>query len=143
MTLFETSRVIYCLTAVGVLHTADLDKIRLRRVFREIAELMCSSTIAWRSSPDDRSCEEEVNQLTEDLPVCLMRGRVEDRTAPQLRTDELREMYARFLREQFKVISRRSGRANAQQCYEQALRRLSPELQGVAKHHGLDRIAAG
>lgn len=143
MTLFETSRVIYCLTAVGVLHTADLDKIRLRRVFREIAELMCSTTIAWRSSPDDRSCEEEVNQLTEDLPVCLMRGRVEDRTAPQLRTDELREMYARFLREQFKVISRRSGRANAQQCYEQALRRLSPELQGMAKHHGLDRIAAG
>ena len=51
LTLFETSRAFYCLAAIGVLRAADLDKIRLRRVFREIAELMCSSTIAWRAAP--------------------------------------------------------------------------------------------
>ena len=51
LTLFETSRIFYCLAAIGVLRTADLDKIRLRRVFREIAELMCTSTIPWRAQP--------------------------------------------------------------------------------------------
>ena len=71
LTVFEASRAFYCLAAVGVVRTADLDKIRLRRVFREIAELMCSSTMAWRRSPEDRSCEKEVNQLTEHLPLCL------------------------------------------------------------------------
>ncbi len=39
LTVFEASRAFYCLAAVGVVRTADLDKIRLRRVFREIAEL--------------------------------------------------------------------------------------------------------
>ncbi len=113
LTVFEASRAFYCLTAVGVTRTADLDKIRLRRVFREIAELMCSSTVAWRSLPDDRTCEEEVNHLTEYLPLCLNRGRIEDQADPQLTTDGLVEMYRAFLLAQLDVVSRRFGRENA------------------------------
>ncbi len=141
LTLFEASRVVYCLTAIGVLHTADLDKIRLRRVFGEIAELMCNSTVAWSLSPDDRVCEKEVNQQTVHLPICLDNGRIQDRADPQLETEELKEMYHRFLQEQFKVVSRHFGRVNARQSFEQTLRQLSPELQRVAKRYGFDRLA--
>ncbi len=142
LTVFEASRAFYCLTAVGVLRTADLDKIRLRRVFREIAELMCGSTVAWRSLPEDRSCEEEVNDLTEHLPLCLNRGRIEDQAEPRLKTDDLVELYRGFLRAQLDVVSRRFGRENARQSFERTLRQLAPELQDVAKRYGFDRLLA-
>jgi DNA-binding PadR family transcriptional regulator len=140
LTLFEASRAFYCLTAIGLLHTADLDKIRLRRVFREIAELVCKSTIAWRESPDDFACEEEVNRRTEHLSIHLDHGRIEDEVDPQLGTDELRETYRRFLQEQYRVVSRRFGQVNARQSYEQTLQQLAPELQDVAKRYGFDRV---
>jgi DNA-binding PadR family transcriptional regulator len=141
LTLFETSRIVYCLTAVGALHTADVDKIRLRRAFREIAELMCGETMTWRDSPGDRSCEEEVNQRTADLPLSLDLGHIRDQADPQLGVEELRGMYTRFLKEQFKVVSRRFGRANAQQAHERSLRQLAPELQEVARRYGFDRVS--
>jgi DNA-binding PadR family transcriptional regulator len=140
LTLFEASRTCYCLAAIGLLHTADLDKILLRRVFREIAELMCRSTLAWRSSPDDRACEEEVNDRVEQFPIRLDHGRIEDQIDAQIETDELKEMYGFFLAEQYKVISRRFGRTNARQAFEQTLRQLGPELQDVAKRYGFDRV---
>jgi DNA-binding PadR family transcriptional regulator len=140
LTVFEASRAFYCLAAVGVVRAADLDKIRLRRVFREIAELMCSSTVAWRSSPEDRACEQEVNELTEHLPLCLDRGRIEDQADPQLKTDELVDMYRDFLLNQLDVVSRRFGRENARQSFERMLRQLAPELQDVAKRYDFDRL---
>jgi DNA-binding PadR family transcriptional regulator len=140
LTVFEASRAFYCLAAVGAVRTADLDKIRLRRVFRELAELLCSSTIAWRSSPDDRSCEDEVNDVTGHLPLCLNRGRIEDQADPQLTTDGLVEMYRAFLLAQLDVVSRRFGRENARQSFERTLRQLAPELQEVAKRYGLDKL---
>ena len=139
LTLFDASRTFYCLAAVGVLQTADLDKIFLRRVFREITEMMCRSTIPWRKSPDDRSCEEEVNQRTRAMPISLVDGKVKDQAGREMDTDELKETYARFLSEQFSVVSRRFGRTNAQQSFDRALRQLAPELQAVAKRYGLDR----
>jgi hypothetical protein len=140
LTVFEASRAIYCLAAVEVVRTADLDKIRLRRVFREIAELMCSSTIAWRTQPEDRTCEEEVNQLTGHLPFCLNRGRIEDQANPQLGADDLVEMYRHFLLTQLDVVSRRFGPENARQSFERTLHQLAPELQEVARRYGLDRL---
>ena len=140
LTVFEASRAFYCLSAVGVVRTADLDKIRLRRLFREIAELMCSSTVAWRNSPQERACEEEVNQLTEHLPLCLNRGRIEDQADPQLKTDGLVEMYRDFLRAQLDVVGRRFGWDNARQSFERMLRQLAPELQEVAKRYGFDKL---
>ncbi|MGD8623088.1 MAG: DUF4388 domain-containing protein [Anaerolineae bacterium] len=141
LSLFETSRILYCLTAIGALRTADLDKIHLRQVFREIAGLMCNSTLAWRASPEDRECEKEVNQKTEHLPIRLNHGRVEDRADPQLGTEELKEIYYQFLQNQFKVICRRFGQSNGRQAMAEAMRRLPPELRGVARRYGFDRIA--
>jgi len=143
LTVFEASRTFYCLSAVGIVRTADLDKIRLRRLFREIAELMCSSTVAWRNSPEDRTCEEEVNAQTGHLPLCLNRGRIEDQADPQLRTDGLVEMYREFLRAQLNVVSQRFGRDNARQSFERTLRQLAPELQEVAKRYEFDKLLAG
>jgi hypothetical protein len=140
LTLFETSRIFYCLAAIGVLRTSDMEKTRLRRVFREIAELMCSSTIPWRASPEDRSCEEEVNDRVRALPLCLDNGRIADHADPQLGTEDLEEMYREFLTEQFKVISRRFGHSNARQAFERTLRQLAPELQAVARRHGFDKL---
>jgi DNA-binding PadR family transcriptional regulator len=142
LTVFEASRTFYCLAAVGVVRTADLDKIRLRRVFREIAELMCSSTTAWRSSPDDRTCEEEVNERIEHLPLCLNRGRIEDQADPHLNMDSLVELYRAFLLTQLDVVSQRFGRENARQSFERTLRQLAPELQDVAKKYSLDKLLA-
>ena len=140
LTVFEASRAFYCLAAIGVLRTADLDKIRLRRVFREIAELMCSSTLTWRTSANDRTCEEEVNRVTGHLPLCLNRGRIEDQANPQLTTDELVEMYRSFLRAQLEVVSHRFGRDNAQRSFDRTLQQLAPELQEVAKRYRLDKL---
>jgi DNA-binding PadR family transcriptional regulator len=140
LTVFETSRTLYGLAAVGVVRTADLDKIRLRRVFREIAELMCSSTVAWRTAPDDRTCEEAVNDKTGHLPICLSRGRIEDQAEPQLKIDRLVEMYQRFLLAQLEVVSQRFGRENARQSFQRVLRQLAPELQEVAKRYGFDKL---
>ena len=140
LTVFGASRTFYSLAAVGVLRTADLEKIRLRRVFREIAELMCSSTLAWRASPDDRSCEEEVNQATTDLPLCLARGRIEDQADPRLKADGLVAMYRDFLLAQLDVVSRRFGRENAARSFERTLSQLAPELKKVAKRYHFDKL---
>jgi hypothetical protein len=140
VTVFEASRAFYCLAAVGVLRTADLDKIRLRRLFREIAELMCSSTVAWRVAPSDRTCEEEVNEETGHLPLCLSRGRIEDQAEPHLKADELVEIYRSFLLAQLQVVSRRFGAENASRSFERTLRQLAPELQEVARRYGFHRL---
>jgi DNA-binding PadR family transcriptional regulator len=140
LTLFETSRALYCMTAIGVLRTADLDKIHLRRVFREIAELMCKSTLAWRSSPDDRSCEEEVNHRSHELPIRLNDGRIEDQADPQLAMEELKEIYGQFLENQYTVIDRRFGQSNARQAFARSVQQLPPELRGVVRRYGFDRI---
>lgn len=140
-TLFETSKTLYCLAAAGVVSAADVDRIRLRRTFREIAELLCRSTFAWRTSPDDRSCEEDVNARMADAPVRLQYGHVEDETAPSTPTEELAALYRRFVRTQLEVISGRFGRENALKSYHQVLSRLSPELREVASRYGLDRLA--
>jgi DNA-binding PadR family transcriptional regulator len=141
LTLFETSQAIYCLAAVGVLRTADPDKIRLRRVFREMAELVCNSTLAWRSSPDDRTCEEEVNRRVADLPLQLDHGRIQDQVDPQLDTERLAEIYRQFLQTQFSVLRHHFGLSRARQAFDRALRQLAPELQDVARRYGFDRIA--
>lgn len=140
LTVFEASRAFYGLAAVGAVRTADLDKIRLRRVFREIAELMCRSTSAWRSSPEDAACEDEVNQRTGDLPLCLNRGRIEDQAEPSLKIDEMVEIYRRFLLAQLDVVSRRFGQENARQSFERTLRQLAPELQDVARRYGFHKL---
>ncbi|MFC2046497.1 DUF4388 domain-containing protein [Chloroflexota bacterium] len=142
MTLFEASRVFYCLTAIRALRTADLDKIRLRRVFREMAELVCNSTRAWRTNPDCRSCEEEINERCRHLPVRLIEGRVEDGADPQTGIDELTNMYCSFLDQQFRVVRRRFGHSDARQSFERSLSQLAPELQDAARRHGFDRVAS-
>jgi len=140
MTLFEASRTLYALAAAGLVRSADLEKSRLRRVFREIAELLCASTVAWRSSGVDRTCEEEVNQLCHLLPLHLDRGRIADEAEPRLPTSDLVQMYRSFLLAQIDVVSRRFGRDNARQSYERTLSQLAPELQEVARRHGLDKL---
>ncbi|MGD8397381.1 MAG: DUF4388 domain-containing protein, partial [Anaerolineae bacterium] len=140
MTVFQASRALYCLAAVGLVRIADVDKIRLRRVFREIAELMCSSTVAWREASSDRTCEEEVNARTGDLPLCLNAGRIEDRVEPTQHIDVLVEVYKRFLVAQLQVVSQRFGHDNARHSFERTLRQLAPELQAVARRYGFDRL---
>jgi hypothetical protein len=142
LTLFDTSRAVYCLAAIGLLRTADPDKICLRRVFREIAELMCKSTLTWRASAEDRTCEEEVNNRCKHLPIRLQNGRIVDRADPQMAIEELKEIYRSFLRQQFQVVSRFFGHTNAREAFKRTLHQLSPELQDVAKRSGFHRVAS-
>ena len=140
-TLFETSRHIYGLVAVGILRAADLDRIRVRRAFREIAELMCHSTFPWRAGPGDHTCEDEVNACCSSLPIRIVDGHIADETLPSMPTDELVTLYTEFLRAQFAVISERFGRDRARQSFGQTITQLVPELQDVADRFGFKRLA--
>jgi len=59
-----------------------------------------------------------------------------------LKTDDLVEMYRRFLLTQLDVVSHRFGRENARQSFQRTLGQLAPELQNVAKRYGFDRLLA-
>ena len=139
-TIFEVSRNVYTLNAIGAIRATDIEKIRLRRVFREIAELMCQGTLGWRASPGDRSCEMEVNQRCSSLPIQLLNGRILDQADPTLKPDDLVSMYTSFLRAQLDVVRRRFGREQADESYRNTLRRLVPELQEVAHRYHFDRL---
>jgi len=142
LTLFEGSRILYGLSAVGFVRLARLDKIRLRRAFREISELVCRGTGAWRSSPEDFSCEIEVNQAAAKLPIRLNRSRIEDDTDPHLDGKKLAQVYRDFLSIQLSVIGTRFGPSAAHSCYEDALRRLAPSLRKIAQRHALTGLLA-
>ena len=137
LTEFETSRVLYGLHAVGLVQPGDLVKIRLRRVFREMAELMCRGTFTHRASPDDVSCEMEVNERCSDLPVQLIAGRIQDLTDPRLTTEELAEVYQRFLREQRDVVQKRFGEDVAEKLVNQVSAQISPGLRDALKQYDL------
>lgn len=140
MTLFETSRVLYGLSAVGVVRLARLDKIRLRRAFREISELVCQSTFAWRTSPEDFSCEIDVNKAASGLPIRITRSRIQDDTEPELQGEDLARLYREFLGIQLHVVGSRFGSEAADSSYQDALRHLAPELYKVADKHSLTHL---
>jgi len=136
LTVFETSKVLYCLTAVGLLRSGDQEKIRLRRFFREFAELMCRSTLPWRDPPDNGGCEIQVNQHCAHLPIRFEMGRIQDETDPALKTEELADLYRMFLSTQYAVIKEWFGEERVQRAFDRVLRQLSPGLQEVfGKYH--------
>jgi hypothetical protein len=137
LTEFETSKILYGFHAVGLAQPGDLDKIRLRRVFRELAELICKGTHPYRSGPDDFACEAEVNQKCTDLPVRLMTGRIEDSTDPGLPTKELAKVYQTFLQTQRTVIGNRFGSDVAEGLLEQVRSQISPNLRDMLERYKL------
>lgn len=137
LTEFETSKILYGLSAVGLIQPGDLGKIRLRRVFREFAELMCRGTIPYRDAPDDFSCEVEVNQRCRDLPIRFITGRIEDQTNPALRTEELADAYRDFLQVQQGVVEERFGQEIAGELLQQVKSRISPSLREALEEHDL------
>ena len=89
LTEFETSRILYGLYAIGCVLPADPDKSRLRRVFREFAELMCRGAIPYRTTPEEATaCENEVNQRCEHLPVKIRNSYIEDNSNTSLNVDD-------------------------------------------------------
>ncbi len=114
-----------------------LDKIRLRRVFREFAELMCKSTMPYRDGPDDTTCEIAVNRYCADLPIRLVAGRIEDQTDPNLRTEELAEAYRTFLHTQRQAVQERFGEEVAARLHRQVLSQVNPDLQEALEQYDL------
>ena len=137
LTEFETSKILYGLHAVGLVRPGDLDKIRLRRLFREFAELMCRGTRSHRASPSDLICEIEVNQRCADLPIRFITGRIEDQTDPSLRTENLVEVYRSFLQTQRAVVGDRFGSEVAERLFQQVLSQISPGLRDVLDRYDL------
>jgi hypothetical protein len=140
LTVFETSKILYCLTSVGLLRSSDEEKIRLRRFFREFAELMCRSTLPWRDPPDNRGCEIEVNEHCAHLPIRFETGRIQDETDPVLKTDELADLYHTFLSTQYNVIKKWFGEDRVRQAFERVSRQLGPGLQEVFGKYGFKEI---
>lgn len=137
LTEFETSKILYSLHAVGLIQPGDMDKIRLRRVFREFAELTCRGTLPYRPTPQDFACELEVNQRCAELPVRFVAGRIEDRTDPTLRTEHLAQVYRTFLHTQRAVIRERFGQHVADKLWQQVWAQISPGLRETLKRYNL------
>lgn len=137
LTEFETSKILYTLYVAGLIQPGEADKVRLRRCFREIAELICRATIPARSSPDDLSCEEEVNRCCADLPIRFNVGRIEDRTDPALPMEKLADIYRRFLQAQQRVLRNRFGEERVAAWRNQVMRQIGPGLQDVLRQYGL------
>ncbi len=137
LTEFEASKSLYGLCTVGLVRPGDRGKIRLRRVFREFAELMCRATIPYRESPNDFTCEREVNQQCQDLPVRFVASRIEDQTDPALSTEELADIYRTFLTTQYGVVRERFGDETAAELREQVRERINPSLRGALAEHEL------
>jgi DNA-binding PadR family transcriptional regulator len=137
LTEFETSKILYGLHAVGLAQPGDLNKIRLRRLFREFAELMCQGTKPYRASPDDFACELEVNRRCADLPIRFIAGRIEDQTDPTLRTERLVDVYRAFLQTQRAVVAERFGGHVADRLLQQVLSQISPGLRDALGQYDL------
>ena len=137
LTEFETSKILYGLSSIGLVQPGDLGKIRLRRVFREFVELMCRGTVPYRDSPDDVACEIAVNQQCTALPIRLVAGRIEDQTDPNLRTGELAEVYRTFLQTQRQVVRDRFGEEVAERLHRQVLFQVSPDLREALERYDL------
>jgi DNA-binding PadR family transcriptional regulator len=138
LTEFETSKALYGLHTAGLIRPGDVDKIRLRRAFREFSELLCRATKPYRASPDDFTCEMEVNRRAADLPIRFNASRIEDHTDPGLRTEELAEMYRRFLRLQKEVIRERFGEAILRQLLQRVISQINPSLLETIQRYQLN-----
>jgi len=137
-TEFETSKTLYGLYAVGYVQPADPDKSRLRRVFREFAELMCRGALPHRITPEEASaCEQEVNHRCEHLPVRIRDSHIEDQTNASLQTDVLAGIYRTFLQTQHVVLSERLGRDIANELRQQVLGKISPDLRETIEQYAL------
>ena len=138
LTEFETSRILYGLYLVDQVEIADPDKSRLKRVFREFAELMCRGAIPYRTSPEEASaCEAEVNLRSRDLPVSIRDSRIVDRSDPSLSADALADIYRQFLQTQHAVLGKNLGRVVADELRQQVLGRISPDLRETLEHYAL------
>ncbi len=137
LTEFETSKILYGLYTAGLIRPGDVEKVRLRRAFREFAELLCRATKPYRASPDDVTCEMEVNRRAAELPIQFNLSRIEDRTDPALRTEELAEMYRRFLKAQQEVVRERFGKDLARQLLQQVMGQVSPFLMETLRRYRL------
>lgn len=137
LTEFETSKILYGFHAVGLAQPGDLNKTRLRRLFREFAELTCKGTQPYRAGLDDFACEIEVNQRCADLPIRFITGRIEDQTDPSLGTEELARVYRMFLETQRAVIGERFGGGVADGLLRQVRSQISPGLRSVLDQYDL------
>ncbi|MCS7285651.1 MAG: DUF4388 domain-containing protein [Anaerolineae bacterium] len=135
LTEFETSKIIYTLYVAGLSLPGSLDKVRLRRAFREFAELLCQATKPFRAGPEDFTCEEEVNKRAAALPIRFHRSRIEDHTDPSLRIEELARMYRLFLQIQQEVIRERFGKAILEGLIQQATKQINPPLKEVLQRY--------
>jgi DNA-binding PadR family transcriptional regulator len=137
LTEFETSKILYGLYEAGLIRPGDLDKIRLRRAFREFAELLCQATKPYRASPEDFTCEEEVNRRAANLPIRFNFSRIEDQTEPALPIDKLAEMYRRFLQIQQEVVQERFGEPLLRQLLRQTMAQVNPSLKETLRRYHL------
>lgn len=138
LTEFETSKTLHALYLVDLVQPADPDKGRLRRVFREFAELMCRGALPYRTSAEEaEACEDEVNRRCQDLPVSISDSHIVDNTDLSLQADDLASIYRRFLRTQYTVLSERLGQEIADELQEEVLSRISPVLRETLETYAL------
>ncbi|MHB1319845.1 MAG: DUF4388 domain-containing protein, partial [Anaerolineae bacterium] len=128
LTEFEVSRILYGLSEVDLIEPADPDRGRLRRVFRECAELMCLNAAPFLTVEEAVACEEEVARRCPDVPIAMRDRRILDDTPKTLKSGELADIYRRFLQTQVAVLDERLGQDVADELRRQVLEKISQSL---------------
>ena len=138
LTEFEVSRILYGLAEVDLIEPADPDRGRLRRVFRECAELLCLNAAPLLTTLEEAAaCEEEVSRRCNDLPIAIRDRRIFDDTPRTLKSGELADVYRGFLHTQVAVLSERLGQDVADELRRQVLGKISRSLRETVAAYDL------
>ncbi len=138
---FETSKALYTLFAVGALRTVDQDKVRVRRIFRHLAESLYQAVVILGGARTAQECEMSLNGRSKEIgAIRLRQGQVTDDSDPQWEAGQLATAYHSFLNAEVEVIGERLGRNFVQQTGERILREATPDLQEVANRYGFQKV---
>jgi hypothetical protein len=143
MSLFEASRVVYTLSALGGLRTVDVDKVRTRRAFRHLSESLTAAVKTLAGAKTAEVCEQAANAAYRPGDIRISRGKVVDESDPEQEPTQAAQAYANFLRVQVDVIGERMGRNFVRQTMERIVREATPEMQEATSRHGFARAPEG
>jgi DNA-binding PadR family transcriptional regulator len=143
MSLFEASRVVYTLSALGGLRTVDVDKVRTRRAFRHLSESLTAAVKTLAGAKTAEVCEQAANAAYRPGDIRILRGKVVDESDPEQEPTQAAQAYANFLRVQVDVIGERMGRNFVRQTMERIVREATPEMQEATSRHGFARAPEG
>lgn len=143
LSMFETSKILYCLTLTGLLSIVSSEKARTLKLLKHFWKLSRDAMRAIAGEKTAAAVEREINEKAEalSLPFAAVKGVVEDKVAAPIELDALVEMERSYLALQFDVVAGELGSAFVQQLIKGAVDKLTPEMNEQFRRYGFDKVA--